>query len=98
MGLAAKKEKTAKNFRRVFQLVVKHKSSNKDIKKKKNSKSGLLSSTQELRNEVHKAGKTIKSLNISEAQKKRALRRLHRLHKSNRPHIGGAAKKEEVKK
>ena len=71
----------------MFTLLTKHKNSNRDIKKKKNSKSGLQHSTSELRNEVHRAGKTIAGLDLSPSTKKQALRRLYRLHKSNVPHV-----------
>ena len=67
IGLQAKKEKTKKKFRRVFSLLVKHKESNRDIKKKKNSKSGLQHAVNDLRSEVHRAGKTIQKLEISKS-------------------------------
>ncbi len=99
IGIQAKKEKSKKKFRRVFSLLVKHKNSNRDIKKKKNSKSGLHLATHELRNEVHRAGKTIAGLDVSPSTKRQALRRLYRLHRANAPHVRGtAAKKEEQKK
>lgn len=97
VGVQAKREKSKKNFKRVFSLLVKHKSHNKISKKKKNSTSGLLYTTNELRREVHNAAKAINGSVASEKTKKLAIKRLHRLHKANRPQIKGA-KKEEQKK
>lgn len=54
-------------------------------------------STNELRKEVHNAAKAINGSVQNAKAKKLAIKRLHRLHRANRPQVKGV-KKEEPKK
>ena len=79
---------------------MKHKEHNKVMKRAKNSKSNILVSVNPLRNEVHRAAKTIKNMDVSQKTKTKALRRLFKLHRANRPVLRGDAQKveQEIKK
>jgi len=59
IGVQAHKEKSKKNFKRVFDVLVKHKQHNKQIKKKKNSQSKLVYSVNPVRREVQRTAKVI---------------------------------------
>mmetsp|Transcript_16176 Transcript_16176/g.11682 ORF Transcript_16176/g.11682 Transcript_16176/m.11682 type:complete len:148 (+) Transcript_16176:41-484(+) len=97
IGLQGKKEPTKKKFRSTYSLLVKHKETNRRLKKKKNSRSLLQYSVNDLRGGVHKAVKAIEAMELSEMQKKRALKRLQRLAKAGRPQVKADAKKEAKK-
>ena len=99
IGLSSRKEKAKKGSRRVITLLQAHKSHNKITKSKKNSQSKLLASSIDLKRGINRIGKVVKGLsNVSDKNKKTALKRLQRLHVATRTHVkGGAAKKEEKK-
>ena len=71
----------------MYSLLVNHKENNKQLKKKKNSRSYLHYAVNDMRGGVHKAAKAIEAQELSELQKKRALRRLFKLAKAGRPQL-----------
>jgi hypothetical protein len=90
--------KKGKNPRRVFDILVKHKSHNKQLKKKNNSQSKLGHSTHSVKREVNAAAKVVKGIaGLNERRRRIALKRIHRLHASNGNHTAKAAAADEKK-
>jgi len=79
------KSKKQKGSRRVFDILYKHKSHNKVAKRKNNTQSKLGHSVHSVKREVNRAAKVIKGLpGLTERRRKLALKRIQRLHASNR--------------
>ena len=99
IGLQSRKVQAKKAKRGVVTLLQAHKSHNRITKRKKNTRSGLGFSRQDLRRGFNRLGKTIKNLPLqSERVRRLALRRLAALHVANRPIVGGVAVKKEAEK
>jgi hypothetical protein len=99
IGLQSRRVQAKKAKRGVVTLLQAHKSHNRITKRRKNSRSGLVYSSQDLRRGFNRLGKTIKNLPLrSERVRNLALRRLAKLHGANRPLVGGAAVKKEAEK
>jgi hypothetical protein len=95
------KSKKQKNPRRVFEILQKHKSHNKQLKRKANTQSKLGHSQHSVKREVNRAAKVVKGLlGLNERRRKIALKRIHRLHASNGNNTAkpAAAQKAEEKK
>ena len=94
IGITAKKEKTAKHFKRTFTMTLKHASKNGIKKNKaKKSQSNPAVSTIHIGRDPHHAAKIIKKQRpITDSQKKVALQKLGKLAASTRSAVRSAAK------
>ncbi|CDW81060.1 60s ribosomal protein l28 [Stylonychia lemnae] len=100
VGLQAQKVKSKKGaLRGAVNLLQRHKSHNKITKRRKNSTSGAVYSSQVLKRGVNRIGRVVKNLtHISERVRRLALKRVQKLHVASRSQVkGGAAKKTEKK-
>ena len=93
VGIQAHREKSKKQFRRVFTLHLAHKPRHMQ-KRKSHSQAGVYTSNMQIRKEVNHAAKTIQGLTFAnDRTKKLALRRLARLSNSLPANLKGTAAK-----
>ena len=91
--------KSKKGTRKAVALLQKHKSHNKIQKRKKNSSSGLVYATNDLKRGMKRIGRIVKNLpQLTEKRRKLALKRLQKVQVANRSQVKGAAAKKEEKK
>ena len=82
VSITARKETAKKNFRRVFDLNIRH-SGNHSAKKT----SGGVYAQQSVKKEVNRLAKVVNSLQgIPESKRKLLLKRVHKLHTGNKMH------------
>ena len=94
IGVEANKEKSKKQFRRVFTLHLAHKPRHLIKKRKNGSQAGVVSTNLKIRKEVNHAAKTIQGLTFAnDRTKSKALRRLARLSHSLPANLKGTAAK-----